>query len=83
MTEDGQFEHLTARQQQVLAQIAAGKTNKEIALVLGFSFGRVKDVAPEILRTMNAISRTEAAVRFATWKERTCGRPSDGGRRAG
>jgi DNA-binding NarL/FixJ family response regulator len=68
--EFGHVETLSDRQQQVLIQLAFGKTNREIALALGISFGRVKDLVSEILRKTGASGRTQAAVAFVAWLER-------------
>lgn len=52
---------LTKRQQQVLAQIAAGATNKEIGRNLDIAEVTVKLHIRQILRKINARNRAEAA----------------------
>jgi len=52
---------LTARQQEVLALLAEGKTNKEIARNLGLSTGTIKAYVSDILRSLGAENRTQAA----------------------
>ena len=54
---------LTFRELTVLHQIAAGKADKEIAAELGISPLTVQNHVGNILRKMNASSRTDASVR--------------------
>ena len=54
-------EALTARQREVLALMAAGRGNREIAAELGISLSTVKTHVENILRVMGAENRTEAA----------------------
>jgi signal transduction histidine kinase/DNA-binding CsgD family transcriptional regulator len=56
-------EPLTSREQQVLAGIAAGLTNKQIAAQLGISDRTVQFHVSNVLGKLGAASRTEAAVR--------------------
>lgn len=51
---------LTPRQREVLNLIADGKSNKEIASLLGLSDGTVKTHISSILRTLDANNRTQA-----------------------
>ena len=51
---------LTPRQQEVLVLIADGKSNKQIASLLGLSDGTIKTHISSILRTLNANNRTQA-----------------------
>ena len=53
---------LTAREQQILEQIANGMSNKRIASALGISEGTVKVHVKHLLKKLNLHSRTEAAV---------------------
>ncbi len=57
----GQVE-FTAREEQIVAQIAEGKSNKLIARELGISDGTVKVHVKNILRKLNLSSRLETAV---------------------
>jgi two-component system, NarL family, nitrate/nitrite response regulator NarL len=63
-TLDGQknlgMAHLTDRQLEVLTQLAAGESNKEIARRLGLSPATVKTHVASILSALNATNRTEA-----------------------
>lgn len=55
-------ESLTARERQILAQIALGRSNKAIARVLGISPDTVKLHVRHILAKLGCASRVEAAV---------------------
>lgn len=66
-TRAGQYETvgrhgLTPRQQEVLALVARGRTNGEIALALGISLDGAKWHVGEILSKLGASSREEAAL---------------------
>ena len=54
---------LTAREQEVLRQLARGLTNRAIALELGITQHTVKFHVNAIMRKLEAQSRTEAVVR--------------------
>jgi DNA-binding CsgD family transcriptional regulator len=56
---------LSMRQQQILALIAAGKSNKEIADRLGLATGTVKQHAYALFRKLGVRNRTMAAARGA------------------
>jgi DNA-binding CsgD family transcriptional regulator len=58
-----QAEHLTSRQRDVLRLLARGWTNREIAAELGLAPGTVKNHVADILETLDASDRTQAAVR--------------------
>jgi DNA-binding NarL/FixJ family response regulator len=53
---------LTPRQLEILALIARGRTNKEIAVVLGISERTVKFHVASLFRKLCTVSRTEALV---------------------
>ena len=53
---------LTERESQILAQLAEGRCNKEIARLLGISDATVKVHIKHLLRKLNMKSRLEAAV---------------------
>ena len=61
------FTELTDREMEVLRQIAAGKSNQEIAEVLVISEKTVKTHITNILSKLHLSDRTQAAV-FA-WQE--------------
>jgi DNA-binding NarL/FixJ family response regulator len=53
---------LTDREQQVLAKLAEGLTNKQIAQVLAISYETVKEHVQHILQKIGVADRTQAAV---------------------
>ncbi|HEY7466714.1 MAG TPA: response regulator transcription factor [Dehalococcoidia bacterium] len=53
---------LTPRQLEILSLIARGRTNKEIAVVLGISERTVKFHVASLFRKLCTVSRTEALV---------------------
>jgi DNA-binding NarL/FixJ family response regulator len=55
---------LSQQEGRVLAMISEGKTNREIAAVLGISDKTVKNYVSRILQKLNVHRRTEAAVDF-------------------
>jgi LuxR family maltose regulon positive regulatory protein len=62
-TEDTLVEPLTAREVEILQQIALGKTNKEIAAHFVLSPGTVKAHTSSIYRKLAVSNRTEAVAR--------------------
>jgi len=56
------FEHLTARERDVLRLIAGGRSNKRIALELGISEKTVKAHVGHVLAKLGVSDRTQAAV---------------------
>jgi DNA-binding NarL/FixJ family response regulator len=56
---------LTARERQILEQIAEGKTNREIGGNLHLAEGTVRNQVSQILAKLGVGSRAEAAARFA------------------
>jgi DNA-binding NarL/FixJ family response regulator len=54
---------LTPRQYEVLALIAQGKSNRDIAAILGVSLGTVKVHVLRIFRELNVQNRTEAVMK--------------------
>ncbi len=57
---------LTERERAVLALVAEGKSNKEIARTLHISIHTVKAHVSRVLYKLDKESRTEAAVLWAT-----------------
>ena len=53
---------LTTRQSEILAQLSLGRTNQEIAWVLGIAPGTVKAHVHTVLKLVGARNRTEAAL---------------------
>jgi DNA-binding CsgD family transcriptional regulator len=60
------LERLTARERDVLARIASGQTNAQIARALDISAGTVRKHVEHILSRLGAPSRTAAAVCYIT-----------------
>jgi len=56
------LKHLTGRERQILAHVAAGMSNKAIARALGISHDTVKLHVRHILAKLSLASRVEAAV---------------------
>ncbi len=54
--------HLTPRQREVLALLAQGKTNKQIANELGLAAGTVKVHMSRILKALNVHNRTQSVI---------------------
>ena len=54
--------HLTPRELQVLAHVAFGLSNDEIAALLGISIETVKEHVTKLLRKLKVIDRTQAAL---------------------
>ncbi len=54
---------LTPREHEILLELAAGRTNKEIAMKLDIGEGTVKGHLKSILRKLDATTRTEAVAR--------------------
>ena len=59
----GDVPHLTVREEQVLAMIARGETNDQIATDLSLSPNTVKQHASSAYRKLDAHNRTEAVRR--------------------
>jgi DNA-binding NarL/FixJ family response regulator len=59
-----QFVELTPREQDVLARVAAGRSDKEIASELACAVSTVKNHLAKIYAKWRVRSRTEAAVRY-------------------
>jgi DNA-binding CsgD family transcriptional regulator len=58
------MESLTHQEKRVLALVAEGKTNKEIAEVLGLSDKTVKGYLSTIYNKLDATGRAHAAVMY-------------------
>ena len=55
-------EHLSERERQLLAHIAQGETNREIAHALGLSEKTVRNYVSQLLQKLHLSNRAEAAV---------------------
>lgn len=60
--------HLTAREEEILQWLCDGKTNWEIAQVLGISLATVKHHVHHILTSLNVNSRTQAVAKAINLK---------------
>lgn len=56
-------DRITPRQQEVLQLLAAGRSNKEIAIALGLSPATIKTHVAQAMATIGAANRAEAAAR--------------------
>jgi DNA-binding CsgD family transcriptional regulator len=63
---DRRIERLTDRQRGVLGEVAAGRTNAQVGLMLGISQGTVRKHLEHILRRLEVSTRTAAAVIYMT-----------------
>jgi two-component system, NarL family, response regulator DevR len=61
MADEDAFHHLSAREMQVLSEVARGKTNAEIAEVLSLSEKTVRNHVSAILEKLNLSNRVELA----------------------
>ncbi len=61
------FKNLTGRQIEILARIAEGASDKDIAAVLNLSPHTIKTQVKRILKKLGVNCRTEAAALY--WKE--------------
>ena len=57
------FSDLTAREEQILKQVAQGLSNKEVALVLTLSEKTVKHYMTNVLQKLQVRNRVEAAIK--------------------
>jgi DNA-binding NarL/FixJ family response regulator len=60
--------HLTPREEQILALVAEGHSNKEVARFLSLQEKSVKHVMTRVLRKLEVRNRTEAAVLMRDWQ---------------
>lgn len=70
---------LTPREEQILELVATGLQNKEIAARLGISEPHVRNRLIVIYDKLGVDNRTEAAVRFLTWRHESASIFSPGG----
>ena len=69
---------LSAREEEIVARVAQGKTNVEISRILAISPFTVKNHVQRILKKLGASNRTEAAVRYLQGDLRQMRRKSAG-----
>jgi two-component system nitrate/nitrite response regulator NarL len=65
MHESGARRPLTRRERELVAEIAAGASNKTIAARFGVSQQTVRNQLSTLFRKLNVSSRLELAVKFA------------------
>jgi two-component system, NarL family, response regulator DevR len=58
------LDQLSEQERRVLAEVASGKTDKEIALALGLEAKTVRNYLVQVYRKLNVHSRTQAALLF-------------------
>lgn len=61
---------LTPQQRRILALVAEGKTNKEIAMVLGLSDNTVRNYLVTVFEKLNITRRSQAAALYAKHQSR-------------
>ena len=61
---------LSAREEEIIARVAEGKTNLEISRILAISPFTVKNHVQRIIKKLGASNRTEAAVRHLQGESR-------------
>lgn len=59
---------LAARERRVLAQVAQGKTDKEVAVILGLSTKTARNYLDRIFAKLNVHTRTEAALLYTRFE---------------
>ena len=67
---------LSAREAEVLAWVALGKTNGEIAIIIGVSVRTVDKHVERVRDKLSVETRTAAAARALTWLEEKRARTS-------
>ena len=63
------LEALTAQERRILAEIAKGKTDKEVAVALGLTAKTARNYLDRIFTKLNVHTRTEAALLYARFSE--------------
>jgi DNA-binding NarL/FixJ family response regulator len=59
---EGALDVLTEREREVLHLVARGQTNREIADVMGYSVGTIKNAVQRVIEKLEVSDRTQAAV---------------------
>lgn len=67
----GDFTPLTKREQEIMREVATGRTFKEIAEAMGISYETVKAHVRNVYQKLHVTSRTSAVVKFMErkWRE--------------
>ena len=69
---------LSAREEEIIAWVAKGRTNAEISRILAISPFTVKNHVQRVIKKLGASNRTEAAVRHLQGDRRRVRRESTG-----
>ncbi len=69
-TEKNPLDLLAVRERRVLAEVAQGKTDKEVAATLGLSTKTARNYLDHIFAKLEVHTRTEAALLFARFSEK-------------
>lgn len=62
--------YLTPREEQILALVAQGCSNKEIGRMLALQEKSIKHVMTRVLKKLQVRNRTEAAIQMREWQQR-------------
>lgn len=62
--------YLTPREEQILALVAQGYSNKEIGRMLTLQEKSIKHVMTRVLKKLQVRNRTEAAIQMREWQQR-------------
>ena len=65
------LEVLATRERRVLAEVAKGKTDKEVAVALGLTTKTARDYLDRIFTKLNVHTRTEAALLYTQSSKKT------------
>ena len=63
------LEALTGQERRILAEVAKGKTDKEVAVALGLTAKTARNYLDRIFTKLNVHTRTEAALLYARFSE--------------
>jgi two-component system, NarL family, nitrate/nitrite response regulator NarL len=66
--------YLTPREEQILALVAQGCSNKEIGRMLTLQEKSIKHVMTRVLKKLQVRNRTEAAIQMREWQQRESSR---------
>jgi DNA-binding NarL/FixJ family response regulator len=67
---DNPLDALAARERQVLAEVAQGKTDKEVAVALNLTTKTARNYLDRIFTKLNVHTRTEAALLYTRFSEK-------------
>ena len=64
------LKELTAQERRILAEVAKGKTDKEVAVVLGLTTKTARNYLERVFAKLNVHTRTEAALLYTRFTEK-------------